>query len=1674
MTSGAELGQSKTADNPAVLGRAPTQTAGEQPAPDATSTGPGGGARGLHAGLCFRDEGGNNAVPNKEGDGHAGLVRGQQEPLRYLTVSRAALPYVRVGKGVRVDVVRAVKFVDELGDEAERRQRKIRRAAKRARRARRVAAKAAAAAGGHAGVGAEQGNKAEVGGRNADAGAGAGCRQMGREEKGVNDVVGEPGGMAGVVRGGKAHEGVGEQEGRSPKRRKVEGKAPVPGGERKSGLGLDPALMGPLISMGARELAAKAGPEDGVRAGSGLARRVCRAAADGGVPKAGEGLNGGEDRVLPAKAIRSDPEAGPELLARMPVQGTDRGQKEHPGERRKRGKRALGEHKRITNEDLEGEELRTRLDEDEKARASGEDILGEVAPQKAAFYAALGRLGRGMLASQLEEGQEPREEEATQEVLRRKVPGGEPSDFHTEISKGKPKNGKADAGDKIEKSESAGSKRQRGPSAVAGAKRNTLQKAVAEAAERRAAVAKPQPAFEPAPSFKPGGLVLGPPGPDSLAGGGVGLAKQGLEDVSEEAVPLGRLRKKYLRRGIQKRSLLDAFDLVGESDQVVPETPSEVRLTVPSEAELPGGATGVGACASVQSKRQSNNDHQFASEEEREAWEEGGLSGGESECAAGLELGVQRADSGEGVGDKTSTEANTAAPQKGSLFAPRKTGKARLKGELDVFEEGACAKAEGAGGEKQGHNLTSAEDEFELSGQEWEALRRPSTRGRGLPLGGGIQSGLLPSKSRSSLEAAQYPVPSVSRKLAHREDGPREMQGGAVIARDVPSLGSRSESVGGKKDHLEAQGRLQNPLRKDQGAAADVSGLDACPGSDDFYIWPRKGRAACLEEDDGAPAKRGRAERAELPAAGVDKVAEGVSKGDRWRSGQREKTEQGTGTERTGAKETEAKRNGLRDCLTETETEKQATADRGLHLKKRRSVVGPYAEGVDVASVHEGDLREAVKAGARSGPPSLGVCTDAFGMNVQPVKKGVAPVVAEKNGAEKPEEAENENWVQYKAASKEQRAALRFDVVGLVTKIGGWAFYLLAGTPPVGELDVRPIAHESRRQLMDVRAALDFQARPVSGLPDIGTLTESVLRRKAWKASQAGARYVVRRLVGKKLTDSEQGALGSACTLLEQVEKEGEVAAAGVAPAGGRQRPTEKQGAEEGEGQESQPDVESQFGGLEKGTLCPPDQLEVFYEVPTEGRRPRRQRFAKGELAQAVAFAARVEKWLHDPRCSICQFDVEAEGELCQTEQCGHIFHRPCLLNWLTSSNSCPTCRARIPVFEGAIIAHRNLRPSYDEDHGANEFADVMCEVCSLDETEDEAGNYILICDNCNKGYHLWCIGLAAVPEGDWYCPPCHAAFLAACARLDEPRLASQNPQRQTRRQRQTNRAAQDRLAAGRNTGNGTRSGNGLRPPALAVLPGSAIRDSGPPSPDLAEDGMSPVRRSPRLAKRQFGYDSETDYVDPGSVRAGMGSRGTGFRQEDEHVGGTERNGAERGRVTGVGSTGRRGPSRVEVSGRRSVSPTFDSESVPSSEPWEQTTAKAEGRPETDETSSEDCPIAQRAGVGQARGGVDDGRRKTKQALPKDSLSGKRKSSEEPGTKACEKCRRRKKGGRFCSALGHGVPAGEQPKLEPRTPSSQKRGPRDPDRPQACPQCKRNKKGGTYCMTLGHARPEAG
>jgi len=45
----------------------------------------------------------------------------------------------------------------------------------------------------------------------------------------------------------------------------------------------------------------------------------------------------------------------------------------------------------------------------------------------------------------------------------------------------------------------------------------------------------------------------------------------------------------------------------------------------------------------------------------------------------------------------------------------------------------------------------------------------------------------------------------------------------------------------------------------------------------------------------------------------------------------------------------------------------------------------------------------------------------------------------------------------------------------------------------------------------------------------------------------------------------------------------------------------------------------------------------------------------------------------------------------------------------------------------------------------------ICCELCEKDVDE----NLLLLCDNCDKGFHTYCINLVDVPNTNWYCAKC-------------------------------------------------------------------------------------------------------------------------------------------------------------------------------------------------------------------------------------------------------------------------------------------------------------------------------
>ncbi len=45
----------------------------------------------------------------------------------------------------------------------------------------------------------------------------------------------------------------------------------------------------------------------------------------------------------------------------------------------------------------------------------------------------------------------------------------------------------------------------------------------------------------------------------------------------------------------------------------------------------------------------------------------------------------------------------------------------------------------------------------------------------------------------------------------------------------------------------------------------------------------------------------------------------------------------------------------------------------------------------------------------------------------------------------------------------------------------------------------------------------------------------------------------------------------------------------------------------------------------------------------------------------------------------------------------------------------------------------------------------VTCFICADGKNEEK----LLLCDNCNNGFHTFCLNIKKIPDGSWYCPKC-------------------------------------------------------------------------------------------------------------------------------------------------------------------------------------------------------------------------------------------------------------------------------------------------------------------------------
>lgn len=93
--------------------------------------------------------------------------------------------------------------------------------------------------------------------------------------------------------------------------------------------------------------------------------------------------------------------------------------------------------------------------------------------------------------------------------------------------------------------------------------------------------------------------------------------------------------------------------------------------------------------------------------------------------------------------------------------------------------------------------------------------------------------------------------------------------------------------------------------------------------------------------------------------------------------------------------------------------------------------------------------------------------------------------------------------------------------------------------------------------------------------------------------------------------------------------------------------------------------------------------------------------------------------------CVICQDTLlNTQGKLAKNGTCAHIFHESCLVKWLKTSPTCPSCRK--PIIDRKIFP--------------------VCVICGEPSCTEK--NRIILLDPCRHHAHIDCLNAT-----EWICP---------------------------------------------------------------------------------------------------------------------------------------------------------------------------------------------------------------------------------------------------------------------------------------------------------------------------------
>ncbi|KAJ8771052.1 hypothetical protein K2173_023377 [Erythroxylum novogranatense] len=114
----------------------------------------------------------------------------------------------------------------------------------------------------------------------------------------------------------------------------------------------------------------------------------------------------------------------------------------------------------------------------------------------------------------------------------------------------------------------------------------------------------------------------------------------------------------------------------------------------------------------------------------------------------------------------------------------------------------------------------------------------------------------------------------------------------------------------------------------------------------------------------------------------------------------------------------------------------------------------------------------------------------------------------------------------------------------------------------------------------------------------------------------------------------------------------------------------------------------------------------------------------------------------HGIKCSCCS-ETFSLGDF--EAHAGCTDRRPPANIFLGDGRSLLDCEDELLVFTNGTVSTKCGRK--DKHHQA-EQSDEICSICHV-------GGDLILCDQCPSSFHITCLGLEDVPDGEWFCPSC-------------------------------------------------------------------------------------------------------------------------------------------------------------------------------------------------------------------------------------------------------------------------------------------------------------------------------